>query len=84
MAIVPPKFNLCKSDKGPSFAGENGKKLRILLTTPSIASLAFPIAPVIPSAIMPTIFAPASVNFENQPWIASQAPSITEPMAFFT
>src|SRR5690625_1774430 len=75
-AIVPPKFSLFKSRKGPSLAGEKGKKLRIALVTFPIASLTCPIAPLMPSAIDVTILRPASLKLPKILVTALYAPLI--------
>src|SRR5690606_476414 len=60
--IVSPHFTSIMSINGPSFGGENGKKLRTLCATLLIALVTFEIALFIPSAIEVTIFLPALKN----------------------
>src|SRR5690625_2007901 len=72
------------SRKGPSFAGEKGKKLRILEATEPIAPVIFPIEPFIPSAILVTIYRPACKNLPAIPVIMFNAPVIPERIALLT
>src|SRR5690606_11229201 len=60
--IVSPHFTSMLSINGPSFGGENGKKLRTLCATLLIALVTFEIALYIPLAIEVTIFLPALKN----------------------
>src|SRR5699024_6737574 len=68
----------------PSFAGLNGRKSRIFSVTFPIASLTFPIAPFIPSAILPAMFLPAFRNLPNIPLMVFKAPVIPFLTALFT
>src|SRR5699024_462891 len=70
----------------PSLAGENGKKSRIFPATPLIASVTFPAAFLIPSAIEVTMFLPAlkkSLTLSVTAVNAFDMPSLILPLTLF-
>src|SRR5699024_5960880 len=49
-----------------SFGGENGSRFLAALSTPLTAPVTLPIAPVIPLAMLPTMFAPALLKLPKK------------------
>src|SRR5690625_7856769 len=64
-SIGPPKSSLFKSRNGPSFAGENGRKSRILDVTLPFASVTLLIAPFIQSELDVMMCLHDTLYYEN-------------------